>query len=86
VRYVPLIGIVSYTLDGDRVRRWPEGGFGVPAPYVDAIHRAGGRTVLVPPGQPATAEEVLEPLDGLLLAGGGDVDPSRYGGAATDHL
>src|SRR6185369_15345996 len=33
-----------------------------------------------------TAEQVLEPLDGLLLAGGGDVDPARYGGSATDHL
>jgi len=86
VRYVPLIGIVSYRLEGDRVRRWPEGGFGAPAPYVEAVHRAGGRTVLVPPGQPGTAEQVLEPLDGLLLAGGGDVDPSRYGDAATDHL
>jgi len=86
VRYVPLIGIVTYTLDGDRVRRWPEGGFGVPAPYVEAVYRAGGRAVLVPPGQPGAAEQVLEPLDGLLLAGGGDVDPSRYGGAATDHL
>ena len=76
MRYVPLIGIVTYTLDGDRVRRWTDGGFGVPAPYVEAVHRAGGRAVLVPPGQPGTAEEVLEPLDGLLLAGGGDVDPT----------
>ena len=84
--YVPLIGIVTYTLDGDRVRRWPEGGFGVPAPYIEAIHRAGGRAVLLPPGQPGTAEETLEHLDGLMLAGGGDVDPSRYGGEATDHL
>ena len=84
--YVPLIGIVTYTLEGDRVRRWPEGGYGVPAPYVEAVHRAGGRAVLVPPGQPGTAEDVLEPLDGLLLAGGGDVDPARYGGQLGPHL
>jgi putative glutamine amidotransferase len=86
VTYAPLIGIVTYTLEGSRVRRWPDGGFGVPAPYVTAVHRAGGRTVLVPPDQPGTAEEVLEPLDGLLLAGGGDVDPARYGGQVGDHL
>ncbi|MEP6759048.1 MAG: gamma-glutamyl-gamma-aminobutyrate hydrolase family protein [Actinomycetota bacterium] len=84
--YAPLIGIVTYTLDGARVRRWPEGGFGVPAPYVEAVHRAGGRAVLVPPGQPGAAADVLEPLDGLLLAGGGDVDPSRYGGGAGPDL
>ena len=84
--YTPLIGIVTYTLDGTRVRRWPDGGFGVPAPYVEAMHRAGGRTVLLPPGQPGTAEGLLEPLDGLLLAGGGDVGPVRYGGRAGDHL
>jgi len=86
VTYTPLIGIVTYTLDGTRVRRWPDGGFGVPAPYVEAMHRAGGRTVLLPPGQPGTAEGLLEPLDGLLLAGGGDVGPVRYGGRAGDHL
>ena len=84
--YRPLIGIVAYTLGGDRVRRWPDGGFGVPAPYVEALRRAGARTVLLAPGEPGTAEELLEPFDGLLLAGGGDVDPTRYGGEPGDHL
>ena len=83
---LPVIGIVTYTLDGGRVDRWPDGGFGVPAPYVEAVHRAGGRAVLVPPGRPGTAAEVLRSIDGLLLAGGGDVDPARYGGRSGAHL
>jgi putative glutamine amidotransferase len=37
--------------------------------------------VLLPPGQPQPAADLLEPFDGLLLAGGGDIDPGRYGAA-----
>ena len=48
-----------------------------------ALGAAGARTALLPPSQPAEAEEVLAPFDGLLLAGGGDIEPARYG--AADH-
>lgn len=49
--------------------------------YTEAVQRAGGRVVLLPI-DPADAErptEVLEGLDGLLLPGGADIDPARYG-------
>ena len=77
--YRPLIAVVGYHLAPGRVTRWPEGGFGVPATYIEALRRAGARTLIVNPGEPSDAEEILEPFDGLLLIGGGDVDPSRYG-------
>ncbi len=76
--YLPLIAVVAYELRPGRVSRWGKGGFGVPAPYVDALRRAGARTAIIPPGEPSGAADLLEPFDGLLLIGGGDVDPARY--------
>jgi putative glutamine amidotransferase len=77
--YRALIAVAAYHLDGSRVARWPHGGYGVPAPYLEALRRAGARTAIVSPGEVADPDELLEPFDGLLLCGGGDVDPARYG-------
>nr|WP_179783721.1 gamma-glutamyl-gamma-aminobutyrate hydrolase family protein [Micromonospora jinlongensis] len=49
----------------------------VPAAYVRAVTAAGGRTVVLPPDD--VDGEVVAVLDGLLLAGGADVGPGRYG-------
>lgn len=48
--------------------------------YVDAIRRAGAIPMLVPP-QSENIEELLDEVDGVLLAGGEDCDPSLYGEA-----
>jgi putative glutamine amidotransferase len=85
-RYRPLIAVVAYHLSEDRVARWPEGGYGVPKPYLDALRRAGARTAILSPGEGGSPEEILEPFDGLLLVGGGDVEPQRYGAKHSDHL
>jgi putative glutamine amidotransferase len=85
-RYRPLIAVVAYHLGGDRVARWPEGGYGVPSLYLDALRQAGARSLILPPGEGGTPEEILEPFDALLLVGGGDIDPARYGGGANEHL
>ena len=85
-RYRPFIAVVAYHLAGDRVARWPEGGYGVPALYLDALRRAGARTAIVAPGEEGSPEEILAPFDGLLMVGGGDIDPSRYGGGSNEHL
>jgi putative glutamine amidotransferase len=68
----PRIGITTYGRDeGER--------FCLPAAYVEAVRRAGGVPLLLPPGEDHP-ERVLEVVDGLILAGGGDVDPAHYGG------
>jgi putative glutamine amidotransferase len=85
-RYRPSIAVVAYHLGDDRVARWPEGGYGVPALYVDALRRTGARPAIVAPGDDGDPEEILEPFDGLLLVGGGDVDPARYGREPSPHL
>ncbi|MEO8476109.1 MAG: gamma-glutamyl-gamma-aminobutyrate hydrolase family protein [Actinomycetota bacterium] len=85
-RYRALIAVVAYHLGSDRVARWPDGGYGVPAPYLDSLRRAGARIAIIPPGEQGDPDELLEPFDGLLLVGGGDVDPARYGADPdTEH-
>jgi putative glutamine amidotransferase len=83
-----MIAIVGYRLDAGRVSRWPWAGFAVPVQYAEAVGRAGGRPVVLPPGiveiaSDADADDTVLAFDGLVLAGGGDVEPGRYG--AADH-
>jgi putative glutamine amidotransferase len=74
----PLVGITTYPPNpGDR--------YELPRPYVDAVRRAGGEAVLLPPGV-EDGPGLLERLDGLVLAGGGDLDPGIYGGAPHETV
>jgi putative glutamine amidotransferase len=82
----PLIAVIAYHLADDRVARWPHGGYGVPSPYLDSLRRAGARTAILSPGEEGSPEEILEPFDGLLLVGGGDVAPDRYGSDIQEHI
>ena len=51
-------------------------------PYLDAIQRHGGVPVAIHAGTPAEdVAAAFEAMDGLLLSGGVDIDPSRYGQA-----
>jgi putative glutamine amidotransferase len=77
---IPQVAVVAYHLRPGRVSFWSVGGYGVPENYIDAVRRAGGRPALLLPGDDTPVEEMLEPFDALLLVGGGDVEPSRYGG------
>jgi putative glutamine amidotransferase len=85
VTYRPLVAIVAYHLGETRVSRWPHGGYGVPLPYIECLRNAGARTAILSPGEPGEPEELLEAFDGLVLVGGGDVDPARYGKAGDEH-
>ena len=76
----PLIAVAAYRLSPGRVALWGEtAAVALPAPYVEAIARAGGHPVLLSALDPGPAAELLEPFDALVLAGGGDIDPSAYG-------
>ncbi len=51
-----------------------------PAGYHQAVRRAGARAVLVPPGEEDVAG-LLDTVDAVVVTGGGDVDPTRWGAA-----
>jgi len=68
----PIIGITTYS-------RSESGEFTLPGAYVDAVQLAGGLPLLLPPLQ-ADPTPLLDVIDGLIFAGGGDIDPERYGG------
>ena len=78
----PLIGISTYR-EQARWGVWDQVADLLPVGYAQSIERAGGVPVLLPPGDPAGAGSVVARLDGLVIAGGADVDPSRY--AAEPH-
>jgi putative glutamine amidotransferase len=48
-------------------------------PYLRAVEAAGGLPVVLAPDDPGLAETLLDRLDGLVLAGGPDLDPLAYG-------
>jgi gamma-glutamyl-gamma-aminobutyrate hydrolase PuuD len=73
----PVIGITTY-LTRAKFGTWEDDTALVPADYVRAIERGGGRALLVPPSDQAI-EETLDSLDGVLFSGGADIDPEFYG-------
>ena len=76
----PVVGITSYAQDA-RWGVWHLPAVLVPLAYVDAIERAGGRAVVVPPAE-EDVEQTLDALDGIVFSGGADVDPAAYGAQA----
>lgn len=73
----PVVGITTY-LTWARFGDWEEESALVPADYLRAVERAGGRPLLVPPSEDAL-EETLAVLDGIIFSGGSDLDPGTYG-------
>lgn len=55
------------------------GHYVVAAPYVRAVRKAGGIPIILPVVELDEISELLDRIDGLVLTGGTDVDPSRYG-------
>ena len=77
----PLIGLTSYRQRA-QTGVWDVQASFLPAVYIDAVTKAGGIAVLLPPQEPvdaAVATQIVTGLDGLIVTGGGDVAPERYG-------
>jgi gamma-glutamyl-gamma-aminobutyrate hydrolase PuuD len=72
----PVIGITTYVTQA-RWSYWDREVALVPASYVRAVERAGGRPLLVPPSEDGV-DETLAAVDGLLFSGGSDLDPELY--------
>ncbi|MCC5575062.1 MULTISPECIES: gamma-glutamyl-gamma-aminobutyrate hydrolase family protein [Microtetraspora] len=78
----PVIGITCY-VEPAKFTVWEMTAALLPYMYVERVSRAGGQPVILPPaGDPAT---VAGRLDGLIIAGGGDIDPARYGSPPHDQ-
>ncbi len=70
----PVIGLSVYSAD-DKYHYFPHD-------YINAVRRAGGVPVLLPADEP-NISKLINALDGVILTGGGDINPERYNGA--DH-
>ena len=74
----PIIGVTTSYIPPE-----PDtsGQFAVGEKYIQAVLRAGGLPVMLPLDIPADGlAELLSRVDGLLLTGGADIDPARFGG------
>jgi putative glutamine amidotransferase len=76
----PVIGL-STALEPARWSAWHQPAHLLPRSYADAVQRAGGIAVMLPPDPRASddADPWLDLLDGLVITGGADVDPAFYG-------
>ncbi|MFE9625445.1 gamma-glutamyl-gamma-aminobutyrate hydrolase family protein [Streptomyces sp. NPDC006527] len=74
-----MIGVSTYLESGARWGVWELEAALLPAGYPRLVQAAGGLAAMLPPDDPAYAAEAVARLDGLVIAGGPDVEPARYG-------
>jgi len=85
----PLIAVPSYPRIAEgKIKGWTADNVGVPVPYVEALRRAGGleAVVMTEPLDADQLEGSLDRFDGVLLLGGGDLDPSTYGAGPAEKV
>lgn len=78
----PIIGVTSYR-ERASMGVWDTDATYLPSSYASALWKAGALVVVLPPQDAQTddASRVVSRLDGLLVSGGYDVAPERYGHA-----
>lgn len=75
----PVVGLTTYREDA-AWGVWDQRADLLPTQYAAAVEATGAVPVLLPPvGQVGAADAVVARLDGLVVSGGADVDPGRYG-------
>ena len=76
----PVIGILTYGRRDVAVENFLyDDYYASPSQYVDAVRRAGGVPVLLPPNE-ADLGDWISLVDGFVFTGGTDIDPTLYGG------
>ncbi|NEC10762.1 gamma-glutamyl-gamma-aminobutyrate hydrolase family protein [Streptomyces sp. SID8014] len=75
----PLIGVSTYLEDEAGWGVWTMPAALLPAGYPALVRAAGGLVAMLPPDAPERAGAVVARVDGLVIAGGPDVEPARYG-------
>lgn len=85
----PLVAVVGRHASTGDVQGWPgERALAVPASVIEALHRAGAHEAALLPGATTTAGAHLletDRVDGLVLIGGPDIDPSSFGQERSAH-
>jgi putative glutamine amidotransferase len=83
---IPVIGLTT-ALERARWGHWHQSAHLLSRAYSDAIQRAGGMAVMLPPDPRASddPDPWLDLLDGLIISGGADVDPSFYNAEPDTH-
>jgi len=82
-----LIGLCA-ALEQARFGVWDDQASVLSHSYMTAVQRAGGVAIMLPPDPDADPDQLLDVVDGLILAGGRDIDPATYGAErveATDE-
>jgi putative glutamine amidotransferase len=74
----PTIGITAWPRPVDLLGT-PQSNQTVPTSYVSSVTRAGGVAVLLPVVADDDIDGMLDAVDGVVLTGGGDIAPDRYG-------
>lgn len=77
----PLVAVAGRPLEAASVPGWRSDAVSLPVDYIDALQRSGAQEAVLRPIELSTEEaaERLARFDGLLLTGGGDLDPAHYG-------
>ncbi len=73
----PVIGITPTPMD-DTQEHGSFHRYAIANSYTEAVEAAGGVPIVIPP-QAGNIDQLLELVDGLVLSGGGDIHPGRYG-------
>jgi putative glutamine amidotransferase len=81
----PLIGVTTYLVPAAWSVWTGQQAALLPVQYAGLIQSSGGIAAMLPPDDPDAAADAVSRLDGLVVSGGPDVDPSRYGAERGPH-